>query len=117
MQQLDPHHLVDPITIGWLTDQQRAGINVTVNSRAIPGDDTSPVTSYTVTITGEHGLIRLGDLQRSAAQVLTMLTNSVAFTDLATSQGVAGITIEPYGSQFTDLATYLTVERSKVRGR
>ena len=42
MAQLDPNHPVDPITIGWLTDQQRAGIKVTVNSRATPGDDTSP---------------------------------------------------------------------------
>ena len=42
-----------------LTDRRRAGIEVTINARAIPGDDTSPVTSYTVTITGEHGLVRL----------------------------------------------------------
>ncbi len=40
-----PSHPVDPITIGWLTGQERAGINVKVNSRATPGDDTSPVTS------------------------------------------------------------------------
>lgn len=116
MQQLDPNHPVDPITIGWLTDQQRAGIKVTVNSRAIPGDDTSAVTSYTVTITGEHGLIRLGDLQRSANKVLTVLMQSTQFAELAGAQGVTGITIQPYTSQFAgELTNYVSAARSKVR--
>ncbi len=115
-QQLDPNHPVDPITIGWLTDQQRAGITVTVNSRETPGDDTSPVTSYTVTITGEHGLIRLGDLQRSAVRVLTMLTHSSQFAELAEARGVPGIVVEPYGSLFTgELTRYVSDERSRVR--
>jgi hypothetical protein len=118
MEQLDPNHPVDPITIGWLTDQQRAGINVTVNSRAIPGDDTSPVTSYTVTMTGEHGLIRLGDLQRSAIRVLTTLTHTHQFAELAAKQGVDGIQVGPYGSLYdAQLTNYVSVQRSSVRTR
>lgn len=114
--QLDPAVPVDPITIGWLTDAQRAGIHVTVNSRAIPGDATSPVTSYTVTITGEHGLIRLGDLQRNAARILTVLTHTREFAVLASSQHVDGITVGSYGSLFApQLISYLDVERSRVR--
>lgn len=118
MQQLDPEHPVDPITIGWLTDQERAGIKVTVNSRATPGDDTSPVTSYTVTITGEHGMIRLGDLQRNVAKILTMLTRTRPFAELAESQKVRGIKVKPYTDLFRrDLTTYLTVDRSKAHRR
>jgi hypothetical protein len=118
MEQLDPNHPVDPITIGWLTDQQRAGIKVTVNSRATPGDDTSPVTSYTVTITGEHGLIRLGDLQRSATQVLTTLMHTSEFAQLASIQGVTGIAVQPYTGLFAGkLATYLTTALGPVRAR
>ena len=115
MAQLDPNHPVDPITIGWLTDQQRAGIKVTVNPRATPGDDTSPVTSNTVTITGEHGLIRLGDLQRSAIRVLTMLTHSSQFADLAVNQGVPGIAVQPYTSLFAgQLVDYVTTRTGPV---
>ena len=118
MQQLDPKHPVDPITIGWLTDQQRAGITVKVNSREVAGDDTSPVTSYTVTVTGEHGMIRLGDLQRNAARILTTLTRTRPFAELAESQQVRGIKVKPYGELFRrDLTTYLTVERGTVRRR
>lgn len=58
-----------------------------------------------------------GDLQRSATRVLSMLTNSTQFIELATSQGVSGITIQPYTGQFTDLVTYVTTERGTVRGR
>lgn len=117
-QQLDPTHPVDPITIGWLTDQQRAGITVKVNSRETPGDETSPVTSYTVTITGEHGMMRLGDLQRNVSKILTVLTRTREFAKLAESQHVQGIKVRPYGDLFLrDLTTYLTVDRSPVRRR
>ena len=118
MKQLDPNVAVDPITIGWLTDAQRSGIKVTVNSRQTPGDDASPVTSYTVAYTGEHGLIRLGDLQRNAAKILKTLTHTTQFAELATKQGVSGITVGPYGSLFSrSLESYLVVGRGPVRAR
>ncbi len=118
MEQLDPNHPVDPISIGWLTDTERAGIQVTVNSRETPGDETSPVTSYTVSYTGEHGVIRLGDLQRNAMQVLETLTHAQQFAELAGLQGVPGIEVGPHGALFQDqLVSYVTAERSRVRTR
>jgi len=116
--QLDPDAPVDPRTIKWLTPENKAAIEVTVNSRRDPADPTSPVTSYTVTIHGEHGLIRLGDLQRSASRVLETLTRTLQFAELAERQNVPGITLEPYTQQFADqLVTYITTRRGPVTGR
>ncbi len=111
-----PEYPVAPNGIGWLTDTERAGIEVTVNSREVPGDETSAVTSYTVSYTGEHGVIRLGDLQRNAAQVLDTLTHINQFAMLADLADVSGIEVGPYGSLYaSDLVDYVTVSSSKIR--
>ena len=118
MAQLDPNAPVDPRTIKWLTPENKAAIEVTVNSRRDPSDPTSPVTSYTVSIHGEHGLIRLGDLQRSASRVLETLTHTLQFAELAELQGVPGVPLEPHTQQFADqLVTYMTTRRGQVVSR
>ena len=45
--------------------------------------------------------MRLGDLQRSAIDVLNVVKQSSAFQQLATIQGVSGITVGSYTGQFT----------------
>jgi beta-glucosidase len=92
--------LVNPIAIKALTPLNKAAITVTVNSRQNPADPTSAVTSYTVAVHGEHGLLRLGDLQRDAMQVLSTLTHTAAFAQLAALQGVNGVTVSPYTALF-----------------
>ena len=53
-----------------------------------------------MTITGEHGLIRLGDLQRNATRILQTLMHSSQFEQLASSKGVEGIHVGEYGELF-----------------
>ena len=106
---LTPGQDMSPIELGDLL----AGAGYT---RQDPADATSPVTSYTVTIHGEHGLIRLGDLQRSASRVLETLTHTLDFAELADEQGVPGITVQPYTQLFADqLITYVTTSRGPIR--
>ncbi|MDR1151112.1 MAG: fibronectin type III-like domain-contianing protein [Bifidobacteriaceae bacterium] len=88
---------------GGLSDAQKGGITVTPTSQA-PGGE---VLEYTVTLKGDYTMpMRLGDLQRSAQKILTIVMQSADFAALATAQGVPGITVAPYSAQFTDLATY-----------
>ena len=59
--------------------------------------------------------MRLGDLQRSAKRILNVVMQSRPFMQLAALQGVAGIEVGGYTSQFKHLATYVTVGKSKVK--
>jgi beta-glucosidase len=115
LSQLDPNAPVNPIAIKALTPLNKAATTVTVNSRQNPADPTSPVTSYTVTVHGEHGLLRLGDLQRDAMRVLSTLTHTAPFAQLAASQGVSGITVSPYTALFAgQLQTFMSASAGPV---
>ena len=115
LAQLDPNAPVNPTAIKGLTPLNKAAITVTVNSRQNPADPTSAVTSYTVTVHGEHGLIRLGDLQRNATQILFTLMNTDQFAKLAAAQGVSGISVSPYTHLFADqLQNFMTTRKGPI---
>jgi beta-glucosidase-like glycosyl hydrolase len=95
-------------------NQQRAAISITDVEHATPGDDTSPVTAYTVVLTGSYPTsydMRLGDLQRSAMRILTIAMQSAPFEELAGIQNENGIDVGPYTAQFPDLETFVSVDR------
>jgi beta-glucosidase len=97
---------------------QKAAISITNVVHATPGDSSSPVTAYTVTLTGSYHIdMRLGDLQRSATRILTVAMQSEPFQQLAAMHGQRGITVAPYTNQFADLEQFVTVDRSEVKGR
>jgi beta-glucosidase len=98
---------------------QKAAISITGIVHATPGDSTTPVTAYTVTIKGAYPAsydMLLGDLQRSAMRILNIAMQSESFQQLAAQQGVPGIQAGPYTSQFSDLTQYVTVDKSTVKG-
>lgn len=69
------------------------------------------VTSYTVVMKGNYPSsfdMRLGDLQRSAANILNVAMQSAPFEELAANQGVDGISVGSYTDQF-QLPEVLTV--------
>lgn len=74
--------------------------------------------AYTVAIKGDYPAqgypLRLGDLQRSAIRVLTTASQSSAFEELAGLNGVKGIKVGPYTSQFKNLEPAVTATLSKV---
>lgn len=109
--------LLDPSAAG-LTAAQKAGISLTGVQHATAGDDSSPVVAYTVTLKGDYPAqgypLRLGDLQRSAIRVLTTASQSSAFEELAGLNGVKGIKVGPYTSQFKNLEPAVTATLSKV---
>lgn len=96
---------------------QKAGIAITNIVHADPADATSPVTAYTVTISGSYPTVypmRLGDLQRSASRVLSSAMQSPQFGQLASLKGVSGIIVKPYSSQFRNLTDYLDVAKGRI---
>ncbi|WP_213815455.1 glycoside hydrolase family 3 N-terminal domain-containing protein [Glaciihabitans sp. dw_435] len=101
-----------------LTADQKAGISITNVVHQTAGDATSPVVSYTVTIRGDYPAggypLRLGDLQRSAIHVINVAMQSAGFQELASIQGVSGISVGSYSAQFRHLTQFLTVSRGKV---
>jgi beta-glucosidase-like glycosyl hydrolase len=103
-----------------LNASQRAAISITDVTHATPGDDTTPVTAYTVVMKGGYPAsydMRLGDLQRSAMRILTIAMQSAPFDELASIQGVHGIDVGSYTGQFQDLQQPVTVFKAKVRTR
>lgn len=97
---------------------QKPAIQITNVVHATPGDASSPVTAYTVTLKGAYHLdMRLGDLQRSAMRILTVAMQSEPFAQLAAEQGVSGVDVGPYSARFGDLPQYVTVVKAAVRGR
>ncbi|MFF1838037.1 glycoside hydrolase family 3 N-terminal domain-containing protein [Streptomyces sp. NPDC058231] len=109
--------LLDPSSTA-LTAAQKAAISITGVQHATASDDTTPVVSYTVKVTGDYPAqgynLRLGDLQRSAIRVLTTAAQSSSFEELAGLQGVHGIKVEPYTAQFKDLEPAVTTDKSTV---
>jgi Beta-glucosidase-related glycosidases len=98
-----------------LNNTQKAAITITDVTHATPGDDTTPVTAYTVVMKGSYPAndMRLGDLQRSAMRILNIAMQSAPFDELASLQGVNGITVGSYTSQFHNLQPVVTTTQGK----
>ncbi|MET7527234.1 glycoside hydrolase family 3 C-terminal domain-containing protein [Streptomyces sp900116325] len=109
--------LLDPSSTA-LSAAQKAAISITGIQHATAGDDSSPVVAYTVALKGDYPAqgypLRLGDLQRSAIRVLTTASQSSSFQELASLNGVKGIKVGPYTSQFKNLEPAVTATLGKV---
>lgn len=100
-----------------LTAAQKAGISVLDVEHQVVGDPATPVVAYTVQLRGEYNTafdMRLGDVQRSAMNILGVVMQSSSFEQLATIQGVEGVKVEPYLEQFRDLDNTLTQRHGPV---
>ncbi len=100
-----------------LNNAQKAAISITDVEHATPGDDSSPVTAYTVVMKGNYPTsydMRLGDLQRSARRILNIAMQSAPFDELASIQGVNGIDVGSYTAQFRHLKTFVSVRTSSA---
>lgn len=102
---------------GALSSEQAAAIDVA--DVQYETDESSPVTSFTVNVAGDYPddstyILRLGDVQRSAMNILNIVSQSSAFEELAGIQGVSGISVGAYSDQFTDLEQFVSVGRGDV---
>ena len=102
-----------------LSAAQQAAITISDVVRQTPGDASSPVVSYKVTIKGSYPAastrtLRLGDLQRAARNVLTVVMQSAPFAELAGLQGVDGVTVAPYTAKFSGLRDFVTASSGKI---
>jgi len=102
-----------------LSAAQQAAITISDVVRQTPGDASTPVVSYKVTIKGSYPAastrtLRLGDLQRAARNVLTVVMHSAPFAELAGIQGVSGVTALPYTATFSGLRDFVTSSSDKV---
>jgi beta-glucosidase len=101
-----------------LTAAQKAAISITNIQHATAGDATTPVTAYTITLTGNYPAqgypMRLGDLQRSAIRILTTATRTESFQQLAQQQNVKGIEASSYTAQFNNLDPTVTSTNSRI---
>lgn len=107
-------NLLDDQDVG-LTDAEKSAIAI---SDVVYED--GAVVSYSVTYKGYYAAnMRLGDLQRSAINILGVMMDSAQFGELADIQGVEGIVIESYTEKYSDLLSdpYLTIERGEVQAR
>ena len=106
-------------TLAALSATQRAAIVVSNVVYATPGDATTPVVSYKVTTTGNYLItsynMRLGDLQRSAINILNIVKQSAGFQQLAGLKGVTGITVGSYQDQFTNLPSVVSDSKSVIK--
>jgi len=95
-----------------LSESHVAGIEV-----AITAGTPDAVTEFTVTLRGNQTQMRLGDLQRSAARILHVLSNTRQFEELAGIQGADDIEVAPYTEQYADdLSSFLAVDAAPVLG-
>ena len=101
-----------------LSATQKAAITI-VPTYATPGDATTTLVSYTVTVKGNYPAagfnMRLGDLQRSAINILDVVKQTAQFQQLAGIQGVTGITSPSYEAQFTNLPSFASYAKSVVK--
>ncbi|HEY8718347.1 glycoside hydrolase family 3 protein [Pengzhenrongella sp.] len=101
-----------------LNATQKAAISIGDVVHQDPSDATSPVVSYTVVIKGSYPAtgynLRLGDLQRSATNILKVAMQTSGFGELATANGVDGVKIRPYTAQFRNLSEYMTSSTGQV---
>ncbi len=98
-----------------LNATQKAGVTVTPTYQT-PGDSSTPVVAYTVTLRGDYETMRLGDLQRSAMRILTVITKSAPFQELADAQHVPGINVGSYSEQAGNLRNVVTSWLGPVAG-
>ena len=100
-----------------LSAAQKAGITVLDVEHQVAGDSTSPVVAYTVQLRGEYNTVfdmRLGDVQRSAMNILAVVMQSSSFEQLAALQGVNGVKVKPYLGQFRHLNSTLIQHQGPV---
>ena len=105
------------LTSEALSAAEKAAISVIDVERQVPGDPSSPVVAYTVVLRGEYNSrfdMRLGDVQRSARNILRVVMQSSSFKQLAKLQGVRGVQVDPYLEQFTNLAETLIQRQGPV---
>lgn len=88
-----------------------AGVMYAGNDLVEPGRNPTEVIN-SVMLTGQG--VRLGDLQRSAATILGVVTQSAPFAELASLQGVRGIKVGSYTAQFRNLAEYVSQSRGAI---
>lgn len=99
-----------------LTAEQKAAFTLSNVQHEDPADESSPVVAYTLTVKGDYPTgghpLRLGDLQRSAHRILNVAMQSESFAHLAQQQGVKGVRVNPYSTQFP-LTSYLEVKTGR----
>ena len=90
-----------------LSADQKAAITLSGVEHQTPGDTSSPVTKYTVSVKGDYlesaYAMRLGDVQRAAADVLGVAMRSAQFEELAGLKGVDGVSVGSYTGQQSGL--------------
>ncbi|HEY7008705.1 MAG TPA: glycoside hydrolase family 3 N-terminal domain-containing protein [Jatrophihabitantaceae bacterium] len=97
-----------------LNAAQKAAITVTPTYQTA-GDSSTPVVAYTITLKGHYPepyTMRLGDLQRSAMRILTIVSKSAPFGQLAEDQHVRHIDVRPYSAQYY-LRQFVTVTKGR----
>ncbi|MFD0685978.1 glycoside hydrolase family 3 protein [Actinomadura fibrosa] len=103
---------------GAVDTTTKASIAISNVVHAVPGDNASPVTAYTVTLKGDYQVnMRLGDLQRSARRILATIMQTQPFAQLAKLNHVRGITVHPYGNRFGKPQDIVEVDKNEIRGR
>ena len=58
--------------------------------------------------------MRLGDLQRSATNIINVAMQTAGFGQLATIKGVSGISVGSYTDQFHHLTSYLDARKGTI---
>lgn len=115
---LDVTNWLLPATTPGLSNAQKAAITVTDVVRADPADSSSPVVSYTVNVRGNYATtplnMRLGDMQRSAKNILKVIMQTSEFGQLASQRNQTGITVRPYAAQFGALPQVFTTDTSSI---
>jgi beta-glucosidase len=101
----------DPGDAAVLSPAQIAAITLDNVTSDIGGAMTSFRVSFTY---GFSTPMRLGDVQRNAARILTTTMHSAPFAELAGLQGVGGIEVGSYTALYPDLAQYVTVDAAAV---
>ncbi|MDR0504885.1 MAG: glycoside hydrolase family 3 C-terminal domain-containing protein, partial [Bifidobacteriaceae bacterium] len=103
----------DPWT-SLLDSTAKAAVTVSdvVDDGAVP----PAVTSYRVTVRGDYqpASLRLGDLQRNAANILRVTMKSQPFQFLSDAKSVAGVDVKPYSQTFNNLITYNRSDKGQV---
>ncbi|MGO4536377.1 glycoside hydrolase family 3 protein [Leifsonia sp. 2MCAF36] len=98
---------------------QKSGVSVSDVVHASPGDAASPVVSYRVALRGDYPSagypLRLGDLQRSAERVLSVVMRSAPFAELAQQHGASVRSVVPYSTAWGTRPTVVDATVGPVR--
>lgn len=110
----------DIVASNALSEAQKAAISIVDVQREVADDSSSPVVAYTVELRGEYNStfdMRLGDVQRSAANILRIVMQSSSFQQLAAMQDVRGVKVRPYLDQFRNLKNTLIQDHGRIIDR